>query len=255
MMTCLFRKRWGFALILALMLADGPARAETHPLNLDLAQDHVNITAGFTGSTLSIFGTRQGWGDIVVVLEGRSGDSIVRRRENVAGAWVNRSWLKFKDIPVYYDFANSRPSEKGLLPAKELYSNHIGLDSFKLKMENNQYDAESTKEFQNALIRNRQDRSLFPLQQQKVSFIDDNFFRVDFHLPSNVPHGEYTVRAMLIRDGKIVHEIERSMTVAQIGFSSNVYWLAHDHSLLYGVLCVFVACVAGWLSNVLVRRN
>lgn len=256
MSCCLLQKGRIFLCAFVLMLAEGgAARAEIRPLNLDLAQDHVNITTGFTGSVLSIFGTRQGRGDVVVVLEGPSKDSIVRRKENVAGAWVNRSWLKFKDIPVYYDYANSRLDEKRLLPERELFSNHIGLDSFKSKMEFNRYDTETIKDFQSALVRNKQERKLFPLQSQKVVFIDDNFFRVDFHLPSNVPRGEYAVRALLVRDGKIVHEVRRSMTVAQIGFSSDVYSIAHNHSFIYGILCVFVACVAGWASNALVRRN
>lgn len=253
------RKRvlfWGvFALAIVPFFAGAAVRAEVRPLNLDLAQDHVNITTGFTGSVLSVFGTRQGRGDIVIILEGQIRDSIVRRKENVAGAWINRSWLRFRDIPVYYDYASSRSDEKGLLPEKELARNRIGLDSFRANLVSNRYDAETTKDFQNALLRNKQERGLFPREPQKIVFIDDNFFRVDFHLPSNVPRGKYSVRALLIRDKRVVHEIKRDMTVAQIGFSSTVNSVAHSHSLFYGLLCVFIACMAGWLSNAVVRRD
>ncbi|MCC6597983.1 MAG: TIGR02186 family protein [Alphaproteobacteria bacterium] len=250
------RLRAGFILFVVLAVCQSDrAQAEARALNIDLAQSHINITTGFTGALLSVFGTRKGRGDVVIILEGPLKDSIVRRKENVAGAWINRSWLKFKDVPVYYDYAHSRENEEDLLPESERLLNHIGFESFKSKLESNRYDSETVENFQNALIRNKQKRHLFPLESQDVRFIDDHFFRVDFRLPSNVPRGEYVVRALLVENGKVTHATKQKMTVAQVGFSSSVYSVAHNESLLYGVLCVFVACVAGWLSNVFVRRN
>lgn len=256
MILNLFRKMVVFFVaVLAVVPAGGAARADPPPLNFDLAQNHINITTGFTGSTLSVFGIRQGYGDIIVVLEGQPKDSIVRRRENVAGAWINRSWLRFKQVPVYYDYAHSGFGKDDFLSAGNMSSNHVGLDFFKSQMEKNRYDAETRKSFQDALVRNKQARGLFPSQPQKISFLDTNFFRVDFHLPSNVPRGRYLVRALLVRDGKIMYEVTHSMTVAQIGFSSDVYQLAHENPFIYGILCVLIASMAGWASNALVRRN
>ena len=96
---------------------------------------------------------------------------------------------------------------------------------------------------------------MFPLQAEKIDFLSEHLFRIDFNLPANVPSGEYTVRAFLIRNNQVVYEHALPLRVGLEGFSSQIYKIAHKHSFLYGLGCVFIALFAGWLSNAIVRRN
>lgn len=246
----------GVFVFIVVMLMALPANAATSQLlNIDLAQNKVHITTGFTGSNMTLFGVKQGRGDVVVVLEGPIKQSTVRRKDRIMGAWVNQSWVNFKTVPTYYDFAATEKNLKQVMSLTNLQANHIGVESLLFKPEKAKYDEATMKAFEDALIRIKQRRLLYPTESKKVNFLDDRFFRVDFHLPANVPRGEYTVRGMLVRDGQIVSEMTRKMYVSQVGLSSSVNKVAHNHGFAYGLLCVLVAVLAGIMSDFLIRRN
>ena len=247
--------RFILSIICVLFIASPAWAAESKLLNIDLAQDKVSITTGFTGASLSVFGVKQGRGEVIVVLEGPDKQSTVRKKNRVFGAWVNTQSVDFETVPSYYDYAVSGENPKNFMTLKSRQRDHIGIDALLLQPDENEDGADGIKNFQDALIRIKQSRSLFSVKPQKITYIDERFFRVDFHLPSNVPRGEYTVRGMLIRDGQVAADVTRTMKVAQIGFSSNVNKVAQNHGFAYGLLCVFVAFVAGLLSDLLIRRN
>jgi uncharacterized protein (TIGR02186 family) len=225
------------------------------PLDFGLADDHVKITSGFTGDDLVIFGSRRQDGDVIVVLEGPERYSVVRRKEPVFGAWVNKSSLRFENTPSYYDYALSAEREADILSADFRAMKRVGLSASMFLPDKNRYDEKTTKLFQEALLRNQQNSGLYRLKPQKVSFLGEQLFRADFHLPSNVPSGTYKVRALLVRDGEVVSEQVKELRVGLTGFSAGVYKFAKEHSVLYGLLCVGIACFAGWLSNTLVQRS
>lgn len=252
----MMRKVFFAAVVLCLVCGVQAMAAESEaPLTVELAEDHVRITTGFTGDSLTLFGYKGGRGDVAVILEGPKRDSKVRRKEQIFGAWINRSWLNFEQIPSYYDYALSVDDENGLLSDEDLKGRDVGVGSLRFAPHKDRYDADTVKDFQNALLRNKQDQQLFPLKPQRIEFLSPHLFRVDFQLPANVPSGEYTVRALLIRNHKVVYEDALPLRVGLEGFSSDIYKFARDHSFLYGVLCVFLALMAGWLSNAIVRRN
>ena len=230
-----------------------PARADI--LNLDLAQDHINITTGFTGSQVSVYGTKKAQGEIVLVVEGPSEGNIVRRKDEFMGAWINLSSLEFDETPSYYDYATNVENLGKFMPEDDIKANHIGVESLTSAPIKDRYNEETTKNFQDALIRTNQTQQLYPLEPQEIFYLDDDFFRVDFELPANVPTGDYTVKALLINNGEVVQEVRRSFTVAQVGLGAKIRYIASEHSFLYGCLCVVIALMAGWLSNIFVRKN
>jgi uncharacterized protein (TIGR02186 family) len=237
-------------------LAAQAQAADVRLLNIDLAQDHVNITTGFTGADLPLFGVRQGRGDVVVVMEGPQRESTVRKKERIMGAWINTGWMNFSSVPSYYDYASSAASVSSIMSADWRSGNRVGVEGLEFRPDNTEHvEAKVLEEFEDSLVRIKQKQSLYTAQAQKVVFIDDRFFRVDFHLPANVPRGQYTVRGMLVRDGRVVSEVSRTMTVAQVGFSSDVNKVARSHGFAYGLLCVLVAVMAGFLSDMIGRRH
>ena len=78
-------------------------------LAVDLSEEGVAITTGFSGANLLLFGATQGEGDVVVVVYGPTQSQRVRRKENVAGVWVNRKGVTFYNVPAFYTVAASRP--------------------------------------------------------------------------------------------------------------------------------------------------
>jgi len=239
-------------LVCGVLLVAG-ARADTPPITVDLAEDHVDITTGFTGSRVVLFGVKEAPGDIAVTISGPARKMIVRRKEQTLGLWMNRGAVQFLSVPVYYDYALSRP-ESALAPPEELRRNAIGLDALDFDPVWEDDPAESAR-FKEGLIRTRQAQGLYPLEPKPVEFISERLFRTTLSLPANVPTGDYTIQTFLIRDGKVEQTGTTSLTVEQIGFSAEVFNFAWAHGFAYGVCAVIFAALAGWSAHAFLRRD
>ena len=89
-----------------------PLAADNEPLVVDLLPKRVEVDSSFTGSTVILFGVKTQPGDIIVTLRGPEAPVVVRRKRRVAGIWVNRDSVAFRDVPQYYAMAASRPIDE-----------------------------------------------------------------------------------------------------------------------------------------------
>ncbi len=226
--------------------------AEEKSLTVDLAEDSVDITLGFDGANLVLFGHKEKAGQVAVIVRGPKKDVTVRKKGTTGGIWMNKDSVTFEEVPQFYDFALSH-AEENILDDLGRKNSGIGLDSLKT-LPKEKLSGEALKGFQNALIRNKQAELLFPQEPKNIIFLSDNFFRTEFYVPSNVPKGEYQIETFLIGGKNIIDRHVTKVQVAQVGFNSNVYRFAHSYPLAYAMVIVFIAVVAGWLSNA-VRRN
>jgi uncharacterized protein (TIGR02186 family) len=244
--------RVGLVLILFCAFVS-PVYGQERLLTVDVAEERVDITTGFTGVSLTVFGEAKTNGKIAIVLRGPDGDVIVRKKSRVLGTWMNRSSVRYEDVPLFYDFALS-DAEKNFLTIEGRKIEGIGFAALKYSSIDDGVDEKTNKDFQQALIRNKRDVDLFPVGSKRVHFLSDSFFRTQFYLPANVPVGEYVIETFLIDNGRVLDKTSNTVSVAHIGFSSSVYRFAHSYSLAYAMIIVLIAVVAGWLSNA-VRRN
>src|SRR5690606_4975942 len=109
----------------AMLVLAGAASAA--PLEIDLASDHVDITTGFTGADVVVYGLKERpGGEVAITISGPERTMVVRRKAEVMGAYINRQSVEFRRVPSYYDYALTAPSpdlaEEALLDA-----NVIGL--------------------------------------------------------------------------------------------------------------------------------
>jgi uncharacterized protein (TIGR02186 family) len=240
------------AAVAGTLAAAMPALGEE--LVVDLSGSMVAITTGFVGSDLLLFGATEGAGDVVVVVRGTQVDERVRRKDKVAGIWVNRDEMIFDGVPATYSVAASRPLDK-ILVASELFDNQIGGANLRLNARDTARPRIEVEAFREALIRNKQRQGLYGAKIGKVHFIDNRLFRTSIHFPANVPVGTYVVDTYLARGGRITSSKTTLLEVRKFGFEARVYDLAHRHSLAYGVLAILIAAMAGWFAGVVARER
>jgi uncharacterized protein (TIGR02186 family) len=241
------------AVIFVLTLMPAQA-ARTQSMAIDLAQDHVDVTTGFDGAHIAFYGVKEPGGALAVTLTGPLHDEVVRKKSRVAGVWINTDSVTFKKVPSFYSFASDRP-ERSLGGPKFLKRQGIGFNALRPDTEDKKIAPEKVREFQDALIRGKQARKLYPREAGTITYINDRFFKVDFYIPSNGPIGEYKVKAFVI-DGAEVRDVKTTrLKVAQVGLSATVHDFAHRWSLAYGFLSVFLAMFVGWLSNTIRRTS
>ncbi len=240
-------------LLALLLLAAAPLRAQP-ALVAELAQASVEITTGFTGASILVFGTAArpigpNGDEILVVATGPGQPVVVRRRVQVAGLWVNGPAARFPDVPGFYAIAGTRPPWE-MLPEPERQERRLGLDALNLRGTGRQAPA-----FRAALVELKQKEGLWAEQASPVAVAGGQLFHARLPLPDTVQTGDYTVQVLLVRQARVVARQELIFRVERVGTAAQINALARQAPALYGLLCVAMAAFAGWIGSILFRRG
>jgi uncharacterized protein (TIGR02186 family) len=246
------RGRAALGLVLAALVVRPAAAAS--PLVADLSDHLVGITTGFTGTDVLLFGATDGEGDVVVVVRGPEHSITMRRKENVAGIWVNTAAMTFDRVPSFYSVAGSRPLAE-IAPNSVRQRLEIGIDHLRIELPPAKASPSLAQAWKNALIRSKERLNQYREEPAHVSFLGSRLFRTTMHFPANVPIGTYMVEIYLIRDGQVVSAQTTPLVVSKVGVGAEIFDFAHEQPALYGVVAIALALAAGWISYILFRRS
>ena len=254
---------WFALLALPLLICATLAHAN-EKLQMGISVDLVPVSSSFDGQDIVIFGSIEGADqpalyrgeyDVVVEVIGAIEEAIVRKKERIGGIWINASAREYSGVPSYYSVL-SRNELKDVSDVSVLNQMALGIDNLKAKQVDQTIEEFLTQgEFSRALRRIRIDDGLFSESPTALEQLSPSLFRATLSLPPNVPIGVHTVRAYLFHDGVMLDEIENRFEVRKVGFERWIYDLAHEQSLLYGVMCVLLAMFTGWAANAIFRKN
>ena len=248
-----------------------PAQAAPNHVVADLSEDLVEITSGYHGTELLLFGAYRGMpgDDLILEVRGPSTHLLQRRKEQKAGIWVNVETVKWMAVPSFYHLFSTRPL-KEIAGSEALGDARIGADTLGLRMAqaaggNNGHGAgddsvigapvAGTAAQTEGLARNMTRMGLWGTKSNAVATQQDMLYRTALSLPSNVPPGAYVIRVLHFRDGVAINESKTDMNVRKAGLSALIYRFAHDYSLFYGLFAIAFAVASGWLAAVAFRRG
>ncbi|MEX0808435.1 MAG: TIGR02186 family protein [Dongiaceae bacterium] len=244
--------RMAFAAGLLVLLLVPASLLRAAPLVADLSNHLIAITTDFTGTDVLLFGAVDGPGDVIVVVRGPVTDIAVRRKERIAGVWVNRDSVEFISVPSFYAVASTRPLDEVIDEATRR-RHAIGLDTLQFAVAPDS-DADDPAAFRSALERIKMRQLLYWPNPIEVNFLGDTLFRTDIWFPSNVPIGSYVIEVLLVRDGAVVSAQTTPLVISKIGIGADIFEWAHRQSFLYGLATVAMALVAGWTAHLVFRR-
>lgn len=242
----------GPALALLLLAAAAPS-ARADQVIADLSRQRVTITTGFAGSDVLLFGAIETPSDVVIVVRGPERDVVVRRKDRIAGVWINATQVTFAATPTFYAVASSAPLDKIASPLLARQE-EIGAENLRLHIKEKVGAIEAIA-YRQALIRNYRRAGLYGDGAARVSFLGRRLFRAEIHFPSNVPTGVYTVKVLQIKDGEVISAFSRPLPVSKAGMSARIFEFANRHTVYYGLLAVALAVFAGWGASQIFRRS
>lgn len=251
-------KRWNIShsyrlcLLLYLGLLAYPSLAAAKSLISDISDHIINIDTKFTGTDILLFGARNEPGDIVVVLRGPRQSYAVRKKERIAKIWVNREQVRFDDVDSFYAIASSRPLQ-ALKSDSLLASLRIGIHNLPFVVVGNKRNI-PVGPFRDALFDKQLHSNLYASAKRSIPFMGEILFRTVIRFPENIPRGTYTAETYLINNGQLISVQSTPIIVRKIGFDAYISDLAHDNAVVYGLLSIGMALVAGWLAGLLFRK-
>jgi uncharacterized protein (TIGR02186 family) len=253
---------WLPAVALALILsAAGTAQAEK--LTIALSTPEITINSNFTGTTVTVFGVIDrdagsvsgvGGYDIAVLLLGPRETVVARRKDRILGIWANAASQTIEEAPSFYSLSTSVNTED-LATAPVLDRLQLGFDSIAFRYQGLPLTNDpAAGSFREAFIRLKDKAGLYH-QQVGVSFIGNLIFRTTLYLPANIPVGSYTADAYLFSDRLLIARADDRLRVTKTGLEDTMSTFARSQSLLYGLICVALALITGWLGGVIFRRD
>ena len=241
-----------------------PAAGQPTPseeLQSELSTREISIQANFTGIEILIYGSIDfsqtkapdtGVYDVVIVIRAPSHPVVARRKERVAGIWVNGTGEIYPSVPGFYAALSTRPF-RAITSDETLKTLGIGLSNLDLgRVSKDDPDEETVR---SAVIRLKQKQDLFQEHDDAVAFVGRSLFRATIALPVNVPIGRYTADIYLFRDGQAISKNQSTLEVNKAGFERTIYMLAFRHPFIYGLLAVLVAVLAGLAGWYAFRRE
>ena len=255
-------RRTGGALIF-ILIACGGATAER--LVVSLSNHRVQITSNFTGEDLVLFGsiaadsetaTLRNNYDLVVTVTGPRETFRTRRKERVAGIWVNVDSREFVRVPSYLAVLSNRPV-KDIGNGETLRRLQVGLDNFLLPQRIGPDIADTVRDdpYRVAFVRLESEYGLYREVPNAVTFLTPTVFRAAIPLPADVPTGSFAIDVKLFSGGALVAQTNSALEVIKAGFEQYVADAARDHGLLYGIATALIALFTGWLASVIFRRD
>jgi len=232
-----------------------PARAQPEePLVTRLSLDRVEVSTTFDGASILVYGSTAqpigpGGAEILIVTRGPEQSFTVRRKVRVLGLWFNGPSARFLDIPAFYSVAGTLPAWR-LLPEALRGAFSLGLDM--LPMESTGARA---PQFRAALLELKQQTGMWQEDAAPVEIDANRLFSSRLPLPATIPAGEYRVQVLLVQSRRVVARQEMTFLVERVGTAATIADVARYQPLLYGVICVLLAALAGWLGSVVFRRG
>ncbi len=241
----------GFVLA-GVLVASMMQQARAQQVVADLSRHLVAITTGFIGTEVLLFGATDGDGDVVVIVRGPDRREVVRRKDRIAGIWVNAGQVSFDAAPAFYAVATSRPVTE-IVPQRLLARHRIGTDNLDLRP-GAAVDARLLAEYRAGFIRNKVRKGLYMEKPGGVTFLGNRLFRTNLYFPANVPTGTYTVEVLQVRQGRVVSAQTTPLLISKIGLGAEVYRFAHRYSAFYGIIAILIALAAGWTAGAVFRK-
>mgnify|MGYP000981788918 CR=1 FL=1 len=245
--------------LLVLLAFAPPAIAQESPaltaddIIADVSDRRIAITVGFSGADTTLFGALPENGDVILTVTGPESVVRVRRKERTLGVWLNQGMVEYDKVPGFYWIAASRPLAD-IAPDSWLTAQHLGVDHLRFIIRNasNYLDLAT---FRKALIDLRIEEGLFLAEPALASVMGGRLYRADVHIPANAPTGDYTVTTYLLQAGELVGTQKTSLTLRKEGSMADVSVIAEDYAVVYAILALVLALLAGWSSATLLQRS
>jgi uncharacterized protein (TIGR02186 family) len=240
--------------VMTLLLQACPAAAER--LIATIAPSQLSISSSYSGSTIVVFGGIETEDeperpyDVVVTVTGPRQTLVTRRKERVAGIWINRDSRTFPDLPAFLGVLANRPFD-AIAGTDMLRQERIGLRNAVLA----DSDVDASDPYLANLLSIRIAENRYVEQPRAVTFISATMFRTEFRLPENVPTGAYSIDLILLSDGAPLARASSKLSVAKVGVEELVVQAAAEHSLIYGLATMAMALCTGWLASIAFRRD
>ena len=224
--------------------------SQENNIKLTVEPDDIKTNMFYNGTVLNINAQFPRCEGVAVKFEGASGTIELNRKGKVGPLWMNVARITVSDAPHTYIYAASDKLEE-LCSDDELEKIGLGYESLRKRVSfttKSSYDSE----FGNFIML-QEDEGLYG------AFIGDRLkpesalngkLSMAISIPSVIPSGDYKLYLYCFKDGNVIAQLEKEVTIEKAGLPRFMSLLAFEHAALYGIIAIVVAMGTGALMGV-----
>ena len=235
--------------------------AQAARLISQVSNDTIEITSSFDGERMNFFGTIvpdagatepiTGPFQVIVVVLGPTQNRVARQMTNTLGIWSNTAQVEFDNFPSYFQVLSSG-RVRDITDVTTLTTEYILPEAHTLVA--NPAGWWKTAVFGRELVRLMTEEGLFGVNENGVNFLSEGFYSARLTLPSNAPPGPYIALTYVFKDGQVIARRSEGFAVRKIGFERFLALAAVQQPFFYGLVCVLLALLTGWMGGVIFKR-
>lgn len=205
----------------------------------------IHIGTNFNGAELDVTGQIPEDCRAVIRLLGESESKHFKKKGRALGVlWMNLSTVELHDVPNVFLIGTDGDGNA------VLHGPGLGFDSVK---------GQTGDLIFNEFIKLMQQDGLYQVQKGIVRYHpaqdDSKAFEAKLSVPSALHKGIYTVEVLAVRDGSVISRASHDVHAELTGFPALLSVVAYDHSLMYGIVAVIIAIMAGLGMTLLFKEK
>jgi hypothetical protein len=241
--------------------------AQEVPVGLKLSTSQINISTFYNGTTLKAEGTIPADVDVLLEVQGPKRNVELKLKGKVAGLlWMNKTDVELENVPSVYMVYT--PDKVG----SDLFMTELGIGSDNLMKDLSILHAGYQKLVRDIVIKPASEDKMFifgeyvKLMEKAGVYAVNNGtvaygavkdgkkpFTVVLNIPPKMSAGQYKVKAIVVKNGKILVQTAVPLTLQLSGFPKLIATLSRDHALLFGIMAVVIAVAAGLIIGMLFK--
>ncbi len=228
-------------------------------LTIKANHDHIKVDFFYHGDEVTVSGSSDPDVDIIVKITSPESHQVFKKKGKVAGLlWMNTGTLEFNNVPDLY-FLHSTKRPEDILSPEEMDRYIIGYPSLLKHALIEPVSDEGEKErWFKEFVRFKESSRLYNVSHGDVSITGKGNMQ-EYHIklpwPYQASPGEYTVTVYAVKDKRVLETAEAKIRVEQVGIVKTLARMAKENAILYGIISIGVAIIAGFGVGMIFRKG
>lgn len=224
--------------------------AANESVSVKLDPETVELGTFYNGTTIKIEGTIPAGADAVIRLSGEGEELHLKRKGKVGGLlWMNVGDLTFHNAPRVFKLL----TPKGITDLSGTPVRSYGFEALKDRIEINP-ESQDNDSLLNDFVKLKEEEEVYSISPASISYGPSaegvKSYTGIMDVPSIMAQGVYTVETVAFQDGSIVGSATEKVTLKQAGLPEKLSEMAFGHEILYGIMSVVIAVMAGLFMGV-----
>jgi uncharacterized protein (TIGR02186 family) len=206
----------------------------------------ISMDTFYAGAAVEVEGRVPAGCGVVVAVKGPATEETFNKKGRFGPIWANAGKVRISGVPsLHLAFASG--SLDGLLGREERDRYQLDRKAIEAQMVVEPASLDQPEVRQN-YVKLKSGQGVLRLEEGAVRVEEGpegGRFRLSFRWPKVAPPAGYTVEVYACREGRVVARAETPLQVVKVGFPEKMASMARDRAVLYGILCVLVATLAG----------